>query len=126
LRRFLSRQLWWIPVLAFAAAGASALDERTGIPAWRRLRHDLTAAHARIEVLRGDIGALRGEVDALETDSFAVERAIREDLGLALPGETVVRLDARRAGPGERRSDGANRAARHAKPGWFSDGDRRP
>jgi cell division protein FtsB len=105
----LSRQLWWIPVLAFAAAGVSALDERTGIPAWHRLRDDLTAAHARIEILRGDIAALRGEALALETDSFAVERAIREDLGLAQPGETVVRLDARRAGPGERRSDGAVR-----------------
>jgi cell division protein FtsB len=109
LRRFLSRQLWWIPVLAVAAAGASALDERTGIPAWRRLRDDLTAAHARIEILRGDIAALRAEALALEGDAFAVERAIREDLGLAQPGETVVRLDTRRAGPGERRSDGAVR-----------------
>ena len=109
MRRLLSRRFWWIPVLALAAAGASALDERTGIPAWRRLRDDLTAAHARIEVLHGDIAALRSEVDALESDSFAVERAIREDLGLAHPNEIVVRLDARRAGPGERRSDGAAR-----------------
>ena len=109
MRRFLSRRLFWIPVLAFAAAGASALDEGTGIPAWRRLRDDLTAAHARIEILRGDIAALRGEALALESDSFAVERAIREDLGLAQPGESVVRLDARPTGPGERRSDGAVR-----------------
>jgi cell division protein FtsB len=109
LRRFLSRQLWWIPVLAFAAAGASALDERTGIPAWRRLRDDLRAAHARIEILRGDIAALHAESVALESDDFAVERAIREDLGLALPGETVVRLDTRRAGPGVLRPGGALR-----------------
>lgn len=96
----------WIPVLSLAAVGAAALDERTGIPAWRRLRDDLTAANARIEILRGDISALRGEADALEGDSFAVERAIREDLGLALPGEAVVRLDARRLGPTGGPSDG--------------------
>ena len=109
MRQFLSRRLWWIPVLAFAAAGAAALDERTGVPAWRRLRDDLTAVNARIEILRGDIAALRGEVLALESDSFAVERAIREDLGLAQPGESVVRLDVRPTSPGERRSDGAPR-----------------
>ena len=95
----------WIPVLALAAAGASALDERTGIPAWRRLRGDLAAANARIEILRGDIAVLEGEALALESDAFAVERAIREDLGLAKPGERVVRLDARRAGPGGRPAD---------------------
>jgi cell division protein FtsB len=108
LTRLLSRRLLWIPVLALAAAGASSLDERTGIPAWRRLRDDLAAANARIEILRGDIEALRGEAVALESDAFAVERAIREDLGLAQPGESVVRLDAPRAGR-ERRADGPPR-----------------
>ena len=106
MTRLLSRRLLWIPVLALAAAGAATLDERTGIPAWRRLRDDLAATNARIEILRGDIAALRGESEALEKDAFAVEQAIRVDLGLAQPGESVVRLDARRAGPGERRTDG--------------------
>ena len=92
----------WIPVLLLAAAGWSAFDERSGIPAWRRLRSDSLGAHARIEVLRGDIETLRLEADALAGDDFAVERAIREDLGLALPGESVVRLDGRRPGPGPR------------------------
>jgi cell division protein FtsB len=111
LRRVLSRQLWWIPVAAFAATGLLALDDRTGVPAWRRLRDDLRAADARIEILRGDIAALRAESLALESDAFAVERAIREDLGLAQPGETVVRLDTRRAGPGERRAGPGERRA---------------
>ena len=43
MRQFLSRRLWWIPVLAFAAAGAAALDERTGIPAWRLYTRDASA-----------------------------------------------------------------------------------
>lgn len=105
MRRLRSLRGLWIPVLACAAAGILALDEKAGIPAWRRLRGELAAAHARIEILRGELAALRGEIDALEGDSFAVEQAIREDLGLAQPGEIVVRLDAPRPGPGERRSD---------------------
>ena len=105
MRRLLSRRLLWIPVLVLLAAGASTLDERTGIPAWQRLRADLAAATARIGDLRVEIAALRDEAQALESDPFAVERAIREDLGLARPGESVVRLDARRAGPGGRGAD---------------------
>jgi cell division protein FtsB len=89
----------WIPVLVLAAAGIAAFDERSGLPAWSRLRADTLAAHARIEVLRGDIEALRRDADALATEDFAVERAIREELGLALPGESVVRLDGGRPGP---------------------------
>jgi cell division protein FtsB len=36
--------------------------------------------------------ALRAEIEALESQPFALERAIREDLELARPGETVVRF----------------------------------
>jgi len=104
LRRLLSRwlRLFGIPVVGLAAIGWSAFDESSGLPTWRRLRDDLTAAQARIEILRGDIEALRREADALQGDDFALERAIREDLGLARPGESVVRLDGRRPGPGQR------------------------
>jgi cell division protein FtsB len=95
------RRVVWIPVLLLAAVGGSAFDERSGVPAWRRLRDDLRAANARIAALHGEIEALRGEAEALEGDAFAIERAIREDLGLARPGESVVRLDgARRGGRG--------------------------
>ena len=104
MRRWLSRglRLSWIPILGLAAVAWSAIDERSGLPAWQRLRADLAAAQARIEILRGDIDALRREAEALEGDRFALERAIREDLGLARPGESVVRLDGRRSGPAPR------------------------
>ena len=105
MRGVLSARLLWIPVLALVVAGAAALDERTGIQAWRRLRDDLAAANARIEILQRDVEGLRAEGAQLESDSFALERAIREDLGLARPGERVVRLDPRRAGPGGLRAD---------------------
>ena len=88
------RRLWWIPILVVAAAGWTLADERSGLPAWQRLKGDLGSAQGRIEVLRSDLDALEREAAALDTDGFAIERAIREDLGLARPGETVVRLAA--------------------------------
>jgi cell division protein FtsB len=87
----------WIPILVFAAAGWTVADERSGLPACRRLRADLGSAQGRIEVLRRDIDALQREADALDGDAFAIERAIREELGLARPGEAVVRLAAGRS-----------------------------
>lgn len=90
------RRFWWIPILVVAAAGWTLADERSGLPAWQRLKGDLGSARGRIEVLRGEIEVLQREADALDGDAFAIERAIREDLGLARPGESIVRLAAGR------------------------------
>lgn len=68
------------------------LDQKSGLPAWLRLRAELTASQARIEVLSARANTLREEIEALERDPFAIERAIREELGLARPGERVVRF----------------------------------
>jgi cell division protein FtsB len=86
------KRLVWVPILVVVAAGWTVADERSGLPAWQRLNGDLGSARARIAVLHSDIDALQREANALDGDAFAIERAIREDLGLALPGETVVRL----------------------------------
>ena len=59
---------------------------------WRALRADVRAARARADALRDDIEHKRAQARALERDPLAIERAIREDLGLARPGELVVRL----------------------------------
>jgi len=75
-----------------AVALAAATDGSAGIPVWLHLRDDLSRARARVEVLEAETAALRGEIDALKNDSFALEQAIREDLVLALPGEVVVRF----------------------------------
>jgi cell division protein FtsB len=90
------KRLVWVPILVVLAAGWTIADERSGLPARQRLKGDLGSAQARIAVLRSDIDVLQREADALDGDAFAIERAIREDLGLALPGETVVRLAAGR------------------------------
>jgi len=88
------RPIWWVPILVLAAAAWADLDERAGVPAWRRLRGELLEVRTRIARFEGEIGALRREAEGLERDEFALERAIREDLGLALPGESLVRLGA--------------------------------
>jgi cell division protein FtsB len=43
------------------------------------------------------VEALRAEVRALERDPFSLERAIREDLDLAKPGEVIVRFGSKTA-----------------------------
>jgi cell division protein FtsB len=72
----------------------------SGFPTWLRLRDEVTQAEARIHTLEQENSALREEVTALARDRFAQERAVRETLGWARPGEVVVR--APEARPGER------------------------
>ena len=86
------RHYWIAPAIVAAALAAAMLDGEAGLRTWLRLRGDLRAAEARIETLRGEIEALEDETEALRSDPFAIEAAIREDLHLARPGETVVRL----------------------------------
>ena len=81
-----------IPALVSAAILLAAADDESGIRMWLRLRSDLEASGERIAGLQAEIAGLRVEVRDLETDPFALERAIREDLRLARPGETVVRF----------------------------------
>lgn len=86
------RRYWIAPAIVAAALAAAAIDSEAGFRAWLRLRQDLRAAELRIEALRGEIGALEKQAEALRSDSLAIESAIREDLHLARPGETVVIL----------------------------------
>ena len=89
------RPLVWIPlVLVLGLAFAWRLgDARSGARAWWSLRADRDAAQERIRELGAEIGRLRGEAAALrEEQGFGLERAIREDLDLARPGEVVLRV----------------------------------
>ena len=81
-----------IPALIALAAVYAAVDPDSGIGTWRRMRADLLSAEVRIDGLRDEIASLERSNAALESDEFAIERAIREDLELAQPGELVFRL----------------------------------
>jgi cell division protein FtsB len=81
-----------IPALVGVALVCAAVDDGSGIRRSYRLRSDLHVAEQRVAALQVEIDALRRQVTALEGEPFAMERAIREDLDFARPGETVVRL----------------------------------
>ena len=74
-----------------SAVAIAVSDDETGIRAWHKTRSDLAGARARVAELEARIESREGEAEALRSDPLALERAIREDLGLARPGETVVR-----------------------------------
>jgi cell division protein FtsB len=78
-------------LIALVAISA-LLDEDSGLPIWRELRTDLATSQSRVAVLVRENEALRQEIATLEAEPAAIERAIREDLDLALPGEIVVRF----------------------------------
>lgn len=81
-----------LPACVGVALAYAALDPDAGLRAWVERRADLASAHARVDQARADLARLRAQVTDLRDGGFGVERAIREDLFLARPGETVVRL----------------------------------
>ena len=80
-----------IAVLA-AATGIALLDAEAGIQTWLVLREEARVSRTRVAVLEHEVKRLTAEIEALDSDALALERAIREDLGLARPGEWVVRF----------------------------------
>lgn len=85
-------RLWIVPAVLVAALAAAWLDDEAGLRAWVRLEGDLAAAEGRMGALRAEIEELERRAEALAEDPFAQEAAVRAELGLARPGETVVRL----------------------------------
>lgn len=83
----------WALFAGAALLGWALADGASGIRPWLRLRDDLHAAQVRIASLEDRNAALRDQVEDLKSDPFALERAIREDLELAKPGEVVVLFD---------------------------------
>ena len=86
---------WAVGGVAALAFALALLDGDSGLRTWWALRADLADARARIAALRERVADLEREAHVLEDDPFALERAIRERLEYARPGETVIRLRAR-------------------------------
>ena len=70
----------------------AALDQESGVRSWLHLRSELEEARARVAVLREENRRLHEEAELLESGDFALERAIREELELARPGQILLRL----------------------------------
>ncbi len=86
------KKFWIIPVAFSCAFGIALVDRGAGLRTYWQLRTEVRDAQMRIAALEQENEALRREAKLLETDSFTIEQAIREDLGLARPGEVVVKL----------------------------------
>ena len=78
-------------VIAILAVSA-LLDRDSGLEIWLEWRENLSSSSARVERLVRENEALRREIELLEAEPEAIDRAIREELDLALPGEVVVRF----------------------------------
>ena len=88
--------------IVLLAAIWAVVDPGAGVRSWWDLRSQLGEAEARAEKVRAGLAELEAEAERLEADPLAVEAAIRADLGLARPGETIVRAvpsDARPSNP---------------------------
>jgi cell division protein FtsB len=82
-----------IAILLVAGAAVWAwLDREDGVDTWRRLHREVAEAQERGRALAERNEALRTEIDALAADRFVQERAVREELRWARPGEVVVRV----------------------------------
>ncbi len=68
----------------------TALFGKKGVMDLRRARRTLAAREERIRELEAERDRLQAEIQRLESDPRAVEKAAREKLGLAAPGEKVV------------------------------------
>ena len=82
----------WVVAILATAVVLAVVDSGAGLRTWLDLRGEARAAHGRVAVLADDVERLSVEIEALGSDPLAIERAIREDLELARPGEWVVRF----------------------------------
>ncbi|HKO05665.1 MAG TPA: septum formation initiator family protein [Candidatus Acidoferrales bacterium] len=63
-----------------------------GYLSMRRSEREIEQLRQEIDRLDRENVQLSGEIRALQTDPAAIEKAAREDMGLARPGEIIFRL----------------------------------
>jgi cell division protein FtsB len=75
-----------------AALGLAVLDRESGLLTWLELSKERSEARAQIEDQRLANAILAQRIEAIQSDPHQADRAIREALDLAKPGETIVRF----------------------------------
>jgi cell division protein FtsL len=63
-----------------------------GFLAMRRTQNEIRKVKANLDALRKENAALAQEVKDLNSDPRLIEKIARDDLGLARPGEIIIRL----------------------------------
>ena len=84
------KRFWLAPALLAGAVLYAGFDPESGLRTWWQLQRELEAARARIVEREAEIEALSAAARDLDGDAFAMESAIRVDLGLSRPGEVIV------------------------------------
>lgn len=89
-----ARALLWIGPLAALLGAAFALfhDADNGVRAIFNLQRELDTADLRLDQLRVERAELLLRAERLRSDPLEIEAVARESLGMARPGEIVVRL----------------------------------
>ncbi len=88
------QQMIWGAVAVALVLAITSLQAEGGFRRYWRLRADMRTLEARNTKLIDENARLRREVQALQTDSAAIERSAREELGVIRPGEVVFSLEA--------------------------------
>ena len=87
---------WLLPfgLLCFAviAVPMLILDEQ-GLPRYEELRDELRETRAENHELRRGVRSLQREVSTLRTDTEAVERIARDELGMVRQDELIFQFD---------------------------------
>ena len=78
--------------LAVMAATLVVVDRESGLGTWFELRSELAESDTRVQHLEAETSSLREQIADLQAHPWAIERAIREDLDLARPGEVLIRF----------------------------------
>ena len=92
LRPRRGQRLWMRRVLIFVSCVVlldSLVGDR-GLARRLRAQHDLVQAVDRLDELKQENAAMRGQVQRLQSDPAAIEAAARQDLGLIRRGEILV------------------------------------
>jgi len=63
-----------------------------GFLAMRRTRQDIERVQREIVRLNKENAELSGEVKSLKSDPHLIERIARDELGLAKPGEVIIKI----------------------------------
>ncbi len=89
-----NRAVLWVGPLAALLGAAIALfyDADNGLRAVFHLQGNLEAADVRLDRLREERAELLLRAERLRSDPIEIETVARESLGMARPGEVIVRL----------------------------------
>jgi cell division protein FtsB len=89
---FWSRYAPWILGMVLVALAVHDVFGAHGFLAMRRTQKQIEEIRGNIDHLNRENTALGGEVQSLKTDPKAIERIAREEMGLARPGEVIIKL----------------------------------